>query len=69
MGVKMNFRIMTKSHVADPEIKPLKNGFQRPFSANGHADNVEVKLIIFNLGTASRVIFRQSLTAVPRLII
>ena len=32
MGVKMNFRIITKNHAADPEIRFLTKSISKPFS-------------------------------------
>ena len=31
LGVKMNFRIITKNHAADPEKEFLKNSISKPY--------------------------------------
>ena len=43
MGVKMNSRIITKSHAAEPEIGFLTKSISKPYGRNGHADSVGVK--------------------------
>ena len=45
MGVKMNSRIITKNHAADPEIGFLTKSISKPYSrATGHADSVGDKV-------------------------
>ena len=43
MGIKMNFRIITKNHAADLEIGPHKVDFKAVSPRNGHAASVGVK--------------------------
>ena len=40
MDVKMNLRIITKNHAADPEIESLKIDFEAVWPHCGHADSV-----------------------------
>ena len=55
MGVKMDLRIITKNHAADPEIGFLTKSISRP-CRNGHAASVGVKsseLRMMPMGTPS----------------
>ena len=40
MNVKMNFRIISKNHAANPEIESLKINFIAVWPHSGHADSV-----------------------------
>ena len=40
MDVKMNLRIITKNHAANPEIESLKIDFEAVWPHRGHADSV-----------------------------
>ena len=51
MAVKMNLRIITKNHAADPEIGFLTKSISKPnCRGNGHTDSVGV---IIKLSSAS----------------
>ena len=39
-GVKMNLKIITKNHAADPEIESHKIDFKAVWAHCGHADSV-----------------------------
>ena len=48
MAVKMNLRIITKNHAAEPEIGFYhKIGFEAKWLRNGHADSVGVNICYF----------------------
>ena len=49
MGAKMNLRIITKNHAADPEIGFLKKiDYKAVWPRNGYADSVGVKCVFKN---------------------